>query len=289
MIRNNTFFLLLLLLSVAGFGSLAQDRVEVSKYYKSGESLLAPTYGIEMTIPANWIGYLPRDTEIFMMNSDSSVDARCLYFASQSDLDKIKSNWKKGFPLAPGLKIVTDGRVRTENGVLSAAIEGTNNASSKGFVFAKCGDYDYCVTVMMYTGARFIDHYRDKLDALIDNVTFVKPTPAAILDFFNWQKELTGKFIFSYERNVESKKKTEIWLYLDGTFKSKVKGTGLFKSTVGNYKGNKRGTYQVYNEKDGQSAKLVLFFDRLAEVTLPLDKDDLHLYINGQLFFTSQM
>jgi hypothetical protein len=265
----------------------AQERLEATKIYKSGESFLAPLVGIKMTIPEHWIGYLPQDNEIFLMNCDSAMDANAMFFSGISTLKKIKSNWKKGFPLAPGLSIVTKGKIENIDGVLSAEIEVTNNASSRGFVMAKCGDFGYCISVMMYTPSQFYPPFIGKLNPLVDNITFVKPTPKSELEVFDWQKEMTGKYIFSSIGDMDSKKESKVWLYLDGTFKSKIKRTGLFKGTAGNYKGTKRGTYLIYNKKGKEPAKLVLFYKKMDEVTLPLEKKENQLYINNQVFYIS--
>ena len=155
----------------------AQDRIKAGKAYKSGDTFSAPVAGLNMTVPDNWMGYLPQDTEIFMMNSDTAMDVRCMYFVNQASISKLKSNWKRGFDLAPGLKIVTDGKITEEDGILSAEIKVTNNSQNKGYVLARCGEYGICVTVMMYTSAAFFEPFRGKLNPLIENIEFKKTHP----------------------------------------------------------------------------------------------------------------
>ncbi|WP_420580322.1 hypothetical protein [Reichenbachiella sp.] len=255
--------------------------------YLAGESFLAPAAGMKVTIPQNWKGFYPHNSEIFTMANDTSVDITCMYFANQTTLKKLASNWKKGFPLAQGLSIELDGGTSKKGDILSAKIIVAGNDMVEGFLQARCGEYEYCITAMVFGQKTEMINYYGKLESVISEIEFVKPIPISELDVFDWQKELTGKYLFSYDRDKASKKEGQIWLNLDGTFKSKMKSTGMFKEQTGKYKGTKKGSYLIYNEKNGEPAKLVLLFSKLPEVTLPLEKRDNQFYINGQVFYFS--
>lgn len=267
--------------------SMAQERLEGGRPYLSGESFLAPIVGMKVTIPENWQGFYPHNSEIFSMANDTSVDVRCMYFANQTSLKKMASNWKKGFPLAQGLSIELDGGISKNEDIMTAKINVPGNDLVEGRLLARCGPYGYCLTAMVFGQKVEMKNYQGKLDPIITQIEFVKPIPRSEIDVFDWQKELTGKYLFAYDREKSSKKEGQIWLNLDGTFKSKMKSTGMFKEQTGKYKGTKKGSYLIYNEKNGAPAKLVLLFSKLPELSLPLEKKEDQFYINGQVFYFS--
>ncbi|UXX80527.1 hypothetical protein N7E81_05365 [Reichenbachiella carrageenanivorans] len=282
-------FLFIFCLLVAGVAR-SQEKLQDTKNYTSGEQFLAPLYGLKVTVPTSWTGFYPKESEIFMMANDSAQAVECMYFANQSDLKTIQANWKKGFLLAQGLTVELEGKISTEDdGLTFSKIALTNRPDVKGVVLAKCGTFGVCVTAMVYGPAPLMESYFANLAPVLTGIDFVKPTPSAELDRFDWQKELTGKYILAYQRDQSSKKESQVWLYLDGTFKSKISRTGMFKGSAGKYKGTKKGTYLIYNEDQGEPAKLVLLYKGLPEVVLPLTKKDDQYFINGQVFYFSQM
>lgn len=269
------------------FNGMAQDRLKSGRPYAPGESFSAPLYGLNVTVPEAWNGYYPQDSEIFMMASDTSTSINCMYFANQTDLKKIASNWKKGFPLASGLSIELEGKISDTDGMLSANVVLTNRTDIKGKVLARCGEFGMCVSALVYGQATTMEFYLTKLEGILSGIEFVRPVPRSELDTFDWQKELTGKYLFAYQREQSSKKESQVWLYLDGTFKSKISRTGMFKGSAGKYKGTKKGSYLLYNEDKDQPAKLVLLYKGLPEVTLVLESRDNQYYINDQVFYYS--
>ena len=66
----------LLLLMVLCTGSMAQNkksRLQPGKIYNAGEAIYAPRYGFNATIPADWEGMLPRESEVFLLTPTGSV------------------------------------------------------------------------------------------------------------------------------------------------------------------------------------------------------------------------
>lgn len=283
----NTSTLIFAIGFIFSINAMAQDRLQAARTYESGESITAPLLGLIFKVPMNWQGYYPNDSEIFMMSNDTAVDIRCMYFVNQSNLKKLATNWKKGFPLASGLSIELDGGIVKENDIISANVKLTERNDVQGQVMAKCGEFGNCVTAMVYGQTSEFKKYISQLSPLISDIKFVKPIPRSRLDEFDWQKELTGKYLFAYEREQSSKKKSQIWLDLDGTFKSKISQTDMFKGTAGEYKGKKKGSYLIYNKKNEQPAKLVLLFSKLPDLILPLEKRDNQFFVNGQVFYFS--
>ena len=278
-----------LILAIFNHALLAQERLQTTKVYTHGDSFSAPAYGLNVTIPESWSGFYPHGSEIFKMTNDSLQAVQCMYFANQTNLKKIISNWKKGFALAQGLRLELEDEMVKDEGIVVSRVGLTNRADVKGTVLAKCGSFGVCVTALVYGPAAPLEDYFSNLLPLLDAIEFVQPVPREELDQFDWQQELTGKYLLAYERNVASKKQSQVWLYLDGTFKSKISRTGLFKGAAGDYKGTKRGTYLIYNEDQDKPAKLVLLFNKLPEIELELVRKDEQVYINDQMVFYSEM
>ncbi|MGL1885828.1 MAG: hypothetical protein OCD76_04880 [Reichenbachiella sp.] len=279
----------LFLLSSTCTLSIAQEVAKPSKVYKGGDIISFPTYGLVLTMPQNWKGYVTRGSGTFTMSNDTTVQATALIFVNDGDLEKTKADWLKGFELSPTLTIVTSQDPTIQNGVLSAPIEVDGNKMNKGYMMKSCGEHGYCVSVMFSVPSRYLPMFEGKLMPLIKAITYSKPEAYDPNSDFNWRKLLTGSLIFNSEREVKSQKENKIWLNYDGSFKSKTKRTGIFKGSAGKYHGTKKGYYTINNAKDGALANLELEFSKLPKLTLPLEVEDYKYYINGQIFYFSKL
>ncbi|UXP33443.1 hypothetical protein N6H18_05690 [Reichenbachiella agarivorans] len=270
------------------FQTQAQEIIQPSKNYKGGEMIFAPSYGLKLEIPSHWNGYLSRGTEIFTVSNDTTLEATALYFVNETSLPSIQSNWEKGFELATELSIELLDTVTEKDGVLSAPIHTTGSNPYKGYLLAKCGEYNYCVTVLMYTPHKFYPPYEGKLKPLIDQLSFYKPRPQT--NDFDWKKALTNKMIFNSARGENgSKEENRIWLYYDGTFKSKTQRTGVFRGQAGKYHGTKKGSYIIQNAKNENPATLELQFKKQPSLTLTLTIKDNQYYLNSDVIYFSEI
>lgn len=269
--------------------NMAQERLKSAKIYSLGDSFSVPTYGLTVAVPLGWSGFYPQDSEIFKMANDSAQSIECMYFANKSTLSKVTSGWQKGFALAQGLSLELEGEMIQQDDITLSRVSLTNRKDVKGTVLARCGEYGVCVTALVYGPARLLEDYFTNLVPLLTAIEFSEPISKEKLDAFDWQKELTGKYLLAYERDVASKKQSQIWLYFDGTFKSKLSRTGLFKDSAGDYKGTKKGSYLIYNQDQGKPAKLVLLYNNLPEIELTLTRKDNQSLANDQVFYYSEM
>ncbi|MCV9388401.1 hypothetical protein [Reichenbachiella ulvae] len=274
------------LLSIVSLNSVAQKILEPSKIYGAGEWVIVPEHGLELKIPENWNGYLARGTGIFRLDCDTT-EASVLYFVHQQSESQIKSNWAKGFELASGLEVkLSDSVVTTESG-MHARVHSTGSVKSRGYLLAKCGNFGNCITALMFTPAAYFKSFVNRQMAFLDALAFREPIERK--EVFDWRKNLTGKMIFTYERQGSSTLEDKIWLDYNCSFKSKSDRTGIFKGTAGKYKGKKKGIYTIKNETSEQPAQLILDFDKLPSITFTLEIRDHKYYINDRPFFYSEM
>ncbi|MBU2914731.1 hypothetical protein [Reichenbachiella agariperforans] len=275
--------------SVFLFDVFGQEIVQPTKSYKGGEIILAPHYGLQLEIPSHWTGYLSRGTGIFTLYSDSTNEATALYFVNETSLDKIKNNWKSGFELAPQLDIQLRAKPTMTEDLLIAPVQTNTNNMYKGYLIAKCGPYGYCVTVLMYTPQQYISEFENKIEPLLNQVSFTKPRVTDANQTFDWRKNLTGKMIFTFEREESSSQENKIWLYYDGSFKSKTKRTGIFIGSAGKYHGTKKGNYTIINAEGDKPATLQLDFYKQPALTLPLHIVNNQYYINDHLVYFMEL
>lgn len=282
-------FWLVLLIALIVKPAEAQERLKPAKIYSLGDAFTAPTYGLKVSVPLGWSGFYPQDSEIFKMTNDSTQNIQCMYFASENSLESIEKKWTKGFSLAQGLSIEQEGLTIKKDDMILSKVGLTNRKDVQGVVLARCGGFGVCVTALVYGPAQLMSSYFMNLTPLLSAIEFVEPVSKEKLEAFDWQKELTGKYLLGYERDVASKKQSQFWLNIDGTFKSKLSRTGLFKDDAGQYKGTKRGSYLIYNADNGEPAKLVLIYNKLPEVILTLTRKDNQCFANDKPFYYSKM
>ena len=258
--------------------SPAQERVKPSKVYQAGETITAPVYGILLTLPENWRGYLTRETSIFTLNCDSVNDVNIRIFPSEESVASIRSRWSKGVELSPSLKAMPIGEVEnTENG-LKTEFEFTDNPDVKGFSRVECGSYGHCYTAIITAPSNIYKMYQNALEVLAANTVFKEPWLEDFYGDHDWNAELSGKYIFNYEIGAGSRKTNQVWLCSDGTFESKIIRKKALKGIAGPYEGKHKGTYKI--EGVGSKGVLVLNFKDLEPLNLDLLIKDDQLFIN---------
>ncbi len=95
---------------------------------------------------------------------------------------------------------------------------------------------------------------------------------------------LPGKYIANFDYVLGAKSENELWLCADGSFRSKIKRSGLLKDDVKEYQGKKSGSWET--SSIGKSGKLTINIDKmeLLEVDLLIEND--RLYLNGKRYFS---
>ncbi len=280
--KKNYISVLLLIFSLS---LMAQETIREGKTYTSGVKLAAPKSGVDFTVPDNWSGYVLLGSDLLTIYLDSIPDTRAMYFVRRTELKQIARNWMNGLELAPGIRLEVEGKPKYRDGVLYAIVGLTGQSQSKGYIFAKCGEFHNCVTVLASSPKKYHEPLEGRLAPLINNVSFVQPYYPDPKEFVDWKKLLTGKYVFSVEESGKSIKESKIWLNYNGSFKSKVKRTGIYKEQAKSYQGTNKGTYWINNDEDGNGAHIIFYFKKLPEVTLKLERDDQHYYMNGQRFY----
>ena len=263
----------------------AQERVKPSKVYQAGETITAPLYGLTLTLPENWRGYLTQETSIFTLNCDSVNDVNIRVYPSEESLESIKSRWSQGVELSPGLKAMPIGEVeKTKNG-LKTAFKFTGNPGVKGFSRVVCGSYGHCYTAFITAPTNMYMQYQNALEVLATGTEFKEPWLEDFYGDHHWSEALSGKYIFNYDIGEGSRKTNQLWLCEDGTFETKIIRKKALKGVAGPYHGKQKGTYRI--EGVGSTGVLILEFKDLAPLRLDLSIRDEHIFINEQRFLAS--
>ncbi|GJM30535.1 MAG: hypothetical protein DHS20C17_31700 [Cyclobacteriaceae bacterium] len=258
---------------------MSQERVKPSKSYLAGEVIEAPLYGIRLTLPEHWNGFLTRSTEIFTLNSDTTGDTSIMIFPSEESLQDIETRWRGKVEFSPGIVLIPESTPQITGGKLTSAFTLSGNENQQGYAFASCGDFGFCYTAFLMVGASRAEYYGDVLNKLAANINFFQPTITEYYGDYEWPQELKGKYMVTYERGAGSNKQNHLWLCEDGTFKSQIKRKGGLKGSTGDYKGKLTGTYTI--EGTGATGRIQLDFEKLTPLQLPLEIKDEVIYMNG--------
>ena len=70
---------------------LAQTkRIQPEKIYERGDALYAPRFGFRATVPSGYIGSLPRESEVFLLTSQTSPTEIFVLARQGTDLISMK-------------------------------------------------------------------------------------------------------------------------------------------------------------------------------------------------------
>lgn len=264
----------------------AQERVKPSKGYLSGDTILSPLYGIKLILPDHWNGFLTRGTEVFTLSSDTTGETSIMLFPSEESLKKIEIRWNGQVELSPGIDIIPVDPPKIKDGKLQTEFSFSGNENRMGYSIAQCGDYGFCYTAFLIVSKTSGPNYKNTLDKLSRYITFFEPTITDYYGDFDWARELKGKYLITYESSSGGTKQNHIWLCDDATFKSKITRKGSFKGSSGNYKGKQNGTYTI--EGIGSAGKILLNFEKLSPLVLPLEIKDEVIFMNGTRYSVAE-
>jgi hypothetical protein len=280
------------LMSLVALAQLPSNRVKPATMYHGGDTVRSPRLGLQTRIPQGWSGVLPRDTEVFLLMPESNTVGEIYVVVNERmDLEKQKKRWQAGTELSPGITLQPQSEITTRGtDVLSAVgkIAGANtNQQAKIYAEAKCSPVGFCVTYLATSDAANIENVKKALQTFVDNTVFQQPSTESPYAHFNWKKFLDGKILLAMGYDANSKRIDEVDLCPDGSFRSDITRTGIFKGQAKGYQGKKRGTWKVASR--GEKATITFTFEKqLPDVDIELEGRDEEIYIKGIRYFVGE-
>lgn len=270
---------------------LPSNRIKPATLYHAGDTVRSPRLGVQTQIPQGWSGVLPRDTEVFLLMPESNTVGEIYVVVNEKmDLEKQRKRWEAGTELSPGLILQPQGAITPRGAdVLSVVgkVTGANaNQQTKIYAEAKCSPVGFCITCLATSDAQHIDNVKKALQSLIDNIVFQAPSNESPFANFNWKKFLDGKILMAMGYDANSKRVDEVDLCADGSFRSDITRTGIFKGQAKGYTGKKRGSWHVASH--GEKAVITFTFEKLPDVDIELEAKDEEIYIKGVRYFVGE-
>ncbi len=255
--------------------------------YHQGDTVRSPRLGLEAIIPVGWEGVMPQESEVFLLMSNTLNGE--IYAVANEGVDQAGqiARWKQGMTLSDGLTLVPDGEITRRGDVIcvkgKVAGNKPNNSSGKIYLEAKCSPYGYCLSYMMTSDPASYEKIQASLQGLVDNCRFSKPYTGSPYAKFNWKKFLSGKMLLNIDYEQTSKREDQVTFCSDGTFQSDITRKGVFKEQSKDYKGKKKGTWDIKSQQE--RATLTLSFEKLPSVTIQMEIRNEQVYANGRRYF----
>ncbi len=291
----NCTLTLAFLLGVLSFSPrlFAQDlknRIQPGKMYNAGDSVYAPRYGLSAKIPQGWVGVLPRETEVFLLNPSSGTFGEIFVFGREKiNLKKLAEIWKAGVDVSETVRLTaTDPTI--EGDLLYAHAEAVGNylppTNYRAFAATRCGDA--CITVLAISDQENAESTSQAALEMLKTAILTTPQEIDPYEGFDWEEFLSGKLLIAFEGFTGGKQQTKVDLCGGGTFHAQISKKGMMKDTNPNYKGSMKGTWTV--EGESSNAVLTLTFDKekLAPFVAKLSFTEEELYVNGERHYASQ-
>ncbi len=291
---NRTFSLVFLLgiltCSQTLFAQNLKNRIQPGKMHNAGDSVYAPRYGLTAKIPEGWVGVLPRETEVFLLNSASGTFGEIFVFGREKvDLVQLAESWKAGVDVSETVKLkTTDPTI--EGDLLYAHAEAVGNylppKNYRAFAATRCGDA--CITVLAISEEANAELTSQAALEMLKTAVLTTPKEIDPYQGFDWEGFLSGKLLIAFEGFTGGKQQTKVNLCEGGTFEAQISKKGMMKDTNPDYKGTMKGTWTVDGE--ASEATLTLTFDKekLAPFVAKLKFTEEELYANGERHYASQ-
>jgi hypothetical protein len=279
--KNILWLILIFLLNLP---APAQERLKPGKLYDQGADIYAPGYGIKSRVPPGWTGVVPMDTEVFLLMPLNNMDGQIYVMADSTSYEVMKANWMVGLELGNGNILLSEGRIFSRgDAIASNVILSDRTTDFKGYIEARCGPYGVCVSVLLLGSPQNFEALKQGVIDMSDHTEFVEPSDQGFYDDFDWNEFLAGKYLASYEFKPGAKSENELWLCPDGSFRSKLKRTGLLKEDAKAFQGKQTGTWETPSV--GPNGKLILHFSKQGDITLDLLIDDDRIFLNERKYF----
>lgn len=273
------------------FESAAQNkktRIQPGKIYNTGETLYAPHYGFTATVPTDWEGMLPRESEVFLLTPTGSTFGEIYVYALENmDINTLKAAWVKGTNLSETIRLKAI-NPSIEGDMLYAEGVGEGEYINKGnraFGVARCNTNGTCVVALGVMPVQFYEPIKKTLMDFMKASTFGPPSNASPYADLNWEELLAGKSVITYVYAQGGSKDTEIHLCGDGSFSAVIKKSGFMKNQNPNYHGKLSGTWNV--DGMGESTKLKFSFTgkkELAPIEVVLTIKEDKIFANGERY-----
>lgn len=272
------------------FSQNLKNRIQPGMMYSAGDSIYAPRYGFSAQIPEGWVGVLPRETEVFLLNSISGTFGEIFVFGREKvDLSQLAETWKSGINVSEtvSLKAIDP---KMEGDLLYAHAEATGNylppKNYRAFAATRCGNA--CITVLAISLEENAEMTSQSALQFLKTAILSSPREVDPYEGFDWKEFLSGKLLISYEGLSGGKKETKVNLCEDGSFRANISKKGMMRDTNPEYRGTMKGKWSIVSENS--EAVLTFIFEKkdLAPFVANLKFEDEELYINGERHYASQ-
>lgn len=285
-----TFCLGMMLFSQVLFAQNLKNRIQPGKMYNAGDSIYTPRYGFSGKIPQGWVGVLPRETEVLLLNSTSGTFGEIFVFGREKvDLAQLAETWKAGVDVSETIRLkATDPTI--EGDLLFAHAEAAGNylppKNYRAFAATRCGDA--CITVLAISLEENAEMASQSALELLKTAILTTPKDIDPYEGYDWKEFLSGKLVIAYEGFIGGKQQTKVNLCEDGSFRAQISKQGMMKDSNPDYKGGMKGSWSV--EGKNSEATLTLTFEKkdLAPFVANLKFVDEELYVNGERHYASQ-
>ncbi|MFN5170400.1 MAG: hypothetical protein ACK5DD_12285 [Cyclobacteriaceae bacterium] len=290
-------FLMITLAMAISFSGVGQDkkwsRIQPGAFYEAGEGLYAPRLGFKATVPKGWQGSLPRESEVFLLQTvTTDLFGEIFVFDRESiGLEELKKKWIEGTDLSESIRITAnDPQVKGDMLVAEVVGEGKAiNKSNRGYAVARCNPTGPCVVALAVMPRQFYDPIREVAEKFIREGTFENPSSAPPYAGFDWQDFLGQKMFLTYAYMENGSKESEIQFCSDGTFKANVRKKGLFENQKPQYKGKLAGKWTTKGV--GETTQLTLEFNskkELPPLVVELTIRDDQVFVGKERYFVAQ-
>jgi hypothetical protein len=285
-----SFFLWIMTLSQDLFAQNIKNRILPGKMYNAGDSISTPRYGFSGVIPQDWVGVLPRETEVFLLNSASGTFGEIFVFGTEKvNLSQLAETWKSGINVSETVTLkATDPTL--EGDLLYAHAEATGNylppKNYRAFAATRCGDA--CITVLAISLEENAEMTAQSTLQFLKTAVLSTPKEVDPYEGFDWKEFLSGKLLISYEGLSGGKQETKVNLCEGGFFRAKISKKGMMKDSNPDYKGTMKGKWSIVSQKS--EAVLTFIFEKkdLAPFVANIKFENEELYVNGERHYASQ-
>jgi hypothetical protein len=267
-----------------------KNRIQPGKMYNAGDSVYAPRYGFSGKIPQGWSAVLPRETEVFLLNSTSGTFAEIFVFGREKiDLAELAEIWKAGVDISETIRLrATNPTI--EGDLLSSPAEASGNyfppKNYRAFAASRCGET--CITVLAISEATNADATSQAALELLRTAIFSSPKEIDPYAGFDWDGFLSQKLLIAFEGFTGGKQQTKVNLCEDGTFHAQISKKGMMKDSNPEYKGSMKGSWTVTGEDSKATLTLTFEKKKLAPFVAHLKFVNEELYINDERHYASQ-
>ncbi|WP_440903891.1 hypothetical protein ACMZOO_13730 [Catenovulum sp. SX2] len=266
------------------FGSLSAQTLQVGKLYNGPIKLSVADINATFSVPEQWQGILPQNSEVFVMQSTVSASQNVLLIAQQTDLNNLKQQMSESIDFGDGFVLVPKGQVTViDNTQIKASYSVAQSDDKFALVISVVGEAGWAISAVGIATNQDKSALEQTTRQIASSIVF-ESVQAAPLQHNAWYPHLSNRKLTYFYTSSGYTEEQYIWLCGNNTFYKSFNSGGFGGGASGALASKDGGQWRTSGNLNSGTLELYFNDGRISQYTLT-HEGDTKLFLDGKRWF----